>query len=76
MAFQSKVTKNGHVQPEAPVISLREPGRFLTRHVLAVSGWSDSKLYNKIKLKQFPAPQKDGRLNFWTTEQVREALGL
>ncbi len=76
MALHSRVTKRGHVQPEAPLISLREPGRLRTKHVLAVAGWSHSTLYNRMKMGLFPAPYKDGRSNFWTTEQIRDALGL
>ena len=76
MAHQPRPTKNGHVQPEAPIISLRQPGRLRTKHVLAVAGWSHSTLYNRMKMGLFPAPYKDGRSNFWTTEQVCDALGL
>ncbi|WP_330969268.1 hypothetical protein [Lysobacter sp. A3-1-A15] len=73
---KSKRERRGHVLPQAPLISLDQPGRLLTRHVLALSGWSHSKLYKKLKEASFPAPEKDGRVNYWTTDTVRAALGL
>lgn len=76
MTSHPNIPKAGHVQPKAPLISLDQPGRLLTCHVLALSGWSHSTLYVRIKAKQFPEPQKDGRINFWKTATVREALGL
>jgi predicted DNA-binding transcriptional regulator AlpA len=76
MAHHLKRQRSGHVQPEAPVISLDQPGRLRTKHVLAIAGWSASTLYNRIAAKNFPPPLKDGKSNFWTTEQVRNALGL
>ena len=68
--------RRSHVSPEAPVISLDQPGRLLTRHVLALSGWSHSTLYLRISASRFPAPEKDGRLNYWLTSTVKKALGL
>lgn len=45
-------------------------------NVLAVTGWSHSTLYNRIKAGRFPAPMKDGLVvNHWNTDDVREALG-
>ena len=76
MGIQRKPTRRGHVLPEAPLISVRQPGRLRTKHVLALAGWSHSTLYNRIKAAQFPAPLKDGRSNYWTTDQVCSALGL
>lgn len=76
MQHQDKKKRRGHVRPQTPLIPLDQPGRLLTCHVLAVSGWSHSKLYKKLKEASFPAPMKDGRLNYWTTETVRAALGL
>lgn len=76
MQHEDKKKRRGHVLPQAPLIPLDQPGRLLTCHVLAVSGWSHSKLYKKLAEASFPAPMKDGRLNYWTTETVRVALGL
>lgn len=67
--------KSGHVRPKAPIISLDEKGRLGTAQVLAISNWSDSTLRNRIAAGQFPAPKKDGRFNYWTTNEAREALG-
>ena len=75
MAPQSKRSGSGHVKPEAPVISVHQPGRLRTKHVLALAGWSHSTLYSRLASGKFPVPQTDGR-NYWTTDQVREALGL
>jgi hypothetical protein len=43
---------------------------------MAVSGWSHTKLSQRIRDKQFPAPLKDGHINYWPTEVVRAALSL
>lgn len=59
-----------------PLIPLDMPGRYYTGNVLAVSGWSRMKLHRRIKAGMFPAPQKDGELNYWSTADVRQALGL
>ena len=75
MAPKTKRSGSGHVKPESPAISLHQLGRLRTRHVLALAGWSHSTLYNRLKSGKFPAPQSDGR-NYWTTDQVREALDL
>lgn len=76
MQHPDKPKRRGHVLPQPPLIPLDQPGRLLTRHVLALSGWSHSKLHQKLREGTFPAPKKDGRLNYWTTETVRTALGL
>ena len=76
MTSHPNIPKSGHVKPKAPLIALDQPGRLLTCHVLALSGWSHSTLYVRINAAQFPPPQKDGRLNYWRTSTVREALGL
>lgn len=74
--MNAKPSRSGHVRPKAPIISVDQPGRLGTAHVLALSRWSHSTLYARIKDKKFPPPQKDGRLCYWHTAQVREALNL
>lgn len=68
---------SGHTRVKAPIIPVDMPGRYTTGNVLAVTGWSHSTLYNRIKAGKFPKPQKDGpSMNYWDTETVRNALGL
>ena len=76
MSRHSATSVRSHVLPKAPIISVNLPGRLLTCHVLALSGWSHSTLYQRISAGCFPAPCKDGRLNYWTTDVVRDALCL
>jgi predicted DNA-binding transcriptional regulator AlpA len=52
------------------------PGRYGTGNVLAVTGWSASNLWNRIRDGRFPRPQRDGNRAWWPTHIVREALGL
>jgi len=76
ITITSNIRKSRHTQPKAPLIPLHFPGRLSTANVLALSRWSESTLQARIKANKFPPPQKDGRLNFWTTATVREALSL
>src|SRR5690606_20499937 len=76
MQQEDKKKRRGHVVPQAPLFPLDQPGRLLACLVLAGSGCSHSKLYKKLAEASFPAPMKDGRLNYWTTDTVRAALGL
>ena len=74
---QTKKKKGGgHTRARLPLIPLDMPGRYYTGNVMAVSGWSRMKLWRRIKLGKFPEPQKDGDLNYWSTDVVRKALGL
>lgn len=74
--LDKKSKRSGHTKPRAPLIPLTMPGRYSVANVLAVSGWSHAKLYNRMKNHEFPLPQKDGKMNYWTTDVVRAALGL
>jgi len=76
MAEPTRKTTSGHTRVRTPSISLNMPGRYTTGNVLAVTGWSHSTLYNRIRESKFPKPKQDGRLNYWDTSVVREALGL
>lgn len=67
---------SGNTSVKTPRIPLDMPGRYNTGNILAVTGWSRSTLYNRIATKRFPAPKKDGKMNYWDTPVVREALGL
>lgn len=69
-------SRRGHTRVKPPLIPLDMPGRYTTGNVLAITGWSHSTLYQRIKAGLFPRPQKDGSLNFWTTVELRKTLGL
>lgn len=74
---QTKLAKRtGHTKAKAPLIPLTMPGRYSTGNVMAVTGWSHSKLLQRINDNQFPAPLKDGHINYWPTGVVKTALGL
>lgn len=68
--------RTGHTKAKPPLIPVTMPGRYTMGNVMAVSGWSHAKLSQRIRDKQFPAPSKDGHLNYWTTDTVKAALGL
>lgn len=68
--------KSNHTRAKVPLIPLDMPGRYTTGNVMAVTGWSHSTLYNRIKDGTFPPPSKSGSLNYWDTAIVRSALGL
>ncbi len=70
------IKKSGHTRVKSPQIPLDMPGWYSTGNVMAVTGWSHSTLYNRIKEGKFPPPNKSGALNFWDTATVRDALGL
>lgn len=73
----TRKASSSHTRVKPPRIPLDMPGRYTTGNVLAVTGWSHSTLYNRIKAGKFPAPKKDGpAMNYWDTDTVREALGL
>jgi hypothetical protein len=74
---KSKAAKRtGHTKAKPPLIPLTMPGRYTMGNVMAVSGWSHTKLSQRIRDKQFPAPLKDGHINYWPTDMVKTALGL
>lgn len=72
----TRKSTSGHTRVRTPSIPLNMPGRYTTGNVLAVTGWSHSTLYNRINDGKFPAPKKDGAMNYWDTSVVSEALGL
>lgn len=67
--------RRSHVMPRRPLISLHEPGRLRTADVLTYLGLSHSTLILRLKAGAVPAPDgKDGRLNYWRTDTIREFL--
>ena len=73
---KSDKKRSGHTKPKTPLIPLTMPGRYSVGNVMAVTGWSHGKLSQRIRDQQFPAPMKDGHINYWPTHVVKEALGL
>lgn len=68
--------RTGHTKAKPPLIPVTMPGRYSMGNVMAVSGWSHTKLSQRIRDKQFPPPMKDGHINYWPTDVVRAALSL
>jgi len=66
--------RNGHTKPKTPAIPITMPGRYSVGNVMAITGWSHSKLCNRISNGEFPAPSYDGKLKYWKTSTLREAL--
>ena len=66
-----------HVLPRQPVIDLNNPGRLRTAHVLALCAISHSTMYARLKDGLFPPPDgKDGGLNYWNTQTIKNYLEL
>ena len=60
---------------EAPIISLDQPGRLRTRHLLALFAISRATLY--VRLGEGSVPKQDGydgRYPYWNTSTIRAAL--
>jgi predicted DNA-binding transcriptional regulator AlpA len=61
---------------KAPAIPLTMPGRYRTEDVLAVAAFSRATLYTRIASGKFPPGKRDGGRRYWSTDEVRNALGL
>lgn len=67
--------KSKKVKPQAPEISLAQPGRLRVAHLLSLFGVSRTTLYSGMNFGRYPEPDgKDGRLPYWNTETVRRWL--
>ena len=66
----------GHARPKAPLVPIDQPSRMYAGNVLAVAGFSAMTLNNSIKDGRFPPPKYDGPRRWWTSSEVKEALGL
>lgn len=66
--------KHTQVVPRRPEISLSEPGRLRSAHVLAICGLKRSTLYNHMEAGTFPKPDGNDGRNFWNTQTIREFL--
>lgn len=63
------------VKPQAPEISLSQPGRLRVANMMSLLGISRTTLYAGINSGRYPEPDgKDGRLPYWNTETVRRLL--
>jgi len=70
-----KGKKKGHTQPEAPAISLEQPGRLRVANLLHLLNISHASLYKGIKCNRYPKPDgHDGSRPYWKTETIREFL--
>lgn len=72
----SKKKRYGHARPKAPLIPIDQPSRMYAGNVLAVAGFSAMTLNNRIKDGRFPPPKYDGTRRWWSSSEVKEALGL
>lgn len=61
-------------EPRRPEISLSEPGRLRSAHVLALCGFRRSTLYNRMSDGTFPKPDGDDGRNYWNTKTIRTYL--
>lgn len=62
--------------PEAPIISLDQPGRLRVRHLCALFSTSRPTFYVRLRAGLLPRPDGyDGRFPWWSTATVRKALG-
>lgn len=63
------------VKPQAPEISLSQPGRLRVANMMSLFGISRTTLYAGMNSGRYPqADGKDGRLPYWNTETVRRWL--
>lgn len=71
----AKKTPSKKVKPQAPEISLSQPGRLRVANMLSLFGISRTTLYAGMNSGRYPeADGKDGRLPYWNTETVRRWL--
>lgn len=67
--------RNGHTRPEAPTISLDQPGRLRVANLMHLLNVSHAHLYKGITCNRYPKPDGyDGRRPYWKTETIREFL--
>ncbi len=71
----AKKSPSKKVKPQAPEISLSQPGRLRVANMMSLLGVSRTTLYGGINSGRYPEPDgKDGRIPFWNTETVRTWL--
>jgi len=67
-----KKTHSKKVKPQAPEISLSQPGRLRVANMMSLLGISRTTLYAGMNSGRYPeADGKDGRRPYWKAETVR-----
>ncbi len=67
--------KNGHTKPRAPMISLDQPGRLRTAHLLSLFGVAHTTHSEGVRKGRYPKPDGyDGRMPYWHTQTIRDFL--
>lgn len=62
-------------KPQAPEISLSQPGRLRVANLMSLFGISRTTLYAGVNSGRYPGPDgKDGRIPYWNTETIRKYL--
>ena len=75
VAAPTKKSPSKKVKPQAPEISLSQPGRLRVANMMSLFGVSRTTLYAGMNSGRYPeADGKDGRLPYWNTETVRRWL--
>lgn len=63
------------VKPQAPEISLSQPGRLRVANMMSLLGVSRATLYVGMSSGRYPEPDgKDGRIPYWNTETIKRWL--
>ena len=71
----AKKVPTKRMKPQAPEISLSQPGRLRVANLLSLFAVSRTTLYAGINSGRYPEPDgRDGRLPYWNTETVRRWL--
>lgn len=71
----AKTVTSKKVKPQAPEISLSQPGRLRVANMMSLFGISRTTLYSGMNTGRYPEPDgRDGRLPYWNTETVRRWL--
>ena len=74
---QSGTTRRrGTATPRTPLVPISMDAFYGTAEVLAITGWSNTKLFKKLAEGKFPKPIKDGNRNKWKTSVLRQHLEL
>lgn len=69
--------QRGHTLPRPLTISLGQPGRLYTGHLLSIIQVAHSTFHSGVKSGRFPKPDGyDGNRPFWNTETVRVFLAM